>query len=60
MNEDLKKHLDTAFAFLSRINVKGDDVDYMAMARQELRAAWAILGKKPETKAENSEKTDTR
>ena len=33
MNEDLKKHLDRALALLSRINVKGDDVDYMAMAR---------------------------
>lgn len=42
-NQDLKKHLDTAFAFLARIPVSGEAVDAMALARQELRAAWKLV-----------------
>lgn len=41
MNETLK-HIKTAFAWLSRIPVTDDAVDFMAMARQELREAKAI------------------
>ena len=43
MDEKLKKHLDAAYIWLSKIPVSGEAVDAMAMARQELRAAWAIL-----------------
>lgn len=43
MDEKLKKHLDAAYLWLSKIPVSGEAVDAMAMARQELRTAWAIL-----------------
>ena len=43
MDEKLKNHLDAAYLWLSKIPVSGEAVDAMAMARQELRAAWAIL-----------------
>lgn len=33
------EHLDAAYNWMSRIVVFGDSVDYLAMARQELRAA---------------------
>ena len=43
MDEKLKKHLDAAYIWLSKIPVSGEAVDAMAMARQELRTSWAIL-----------------
>ena len=39
----VKKHLDNAFFWLNKIPVTGEAVDYMAMARQELRKAFAKL-----------------
>ena len=41
MNEIIE-HLDAAYSWLSRINVNGESVDYLAMARQELRAAYKL------------------
>ena len=43
MDEKLKKHLDAAYIWLSKVPVSGAAADAMAMARQELRTAWAIL-----------------
>ena len=43
MDEKLKKHLDAAYIWLSKIPVSGDAVDAMAKARQEKSTAWAIL-----------------
>ena len=43
MDEKLKKHLNAAYLWLSKIPVSGAAVDAMAMARQELRAVYAIL-----------------
>lgn len=44
-----KKHLDNAFCWLNKIPVAGEAVDYMAMARQELREAFkALTDEKPE------------
>ena len=42
MNEALK-HMDEAFKWLSKIYVNDEAVDFMAMARQELRTAFQIL-----------------
>lgn len=39
----VKKHMDNAFLWLSKIPVTGESVDYMAMARQELREAFKTL-----------------
>ena len=39
--DNILKHLDKAFLFLSDIPVKGDDVEKMAVVRQELREAYS-------------------
>lgn len=41
---EAQKRLDQAFKWLSRVTVSGESVDYLAMARQELRAAYQLLG----------------
>ena len=38
MNKALE-HIDAAYAWLSTVPVSGEGVDFLAMARQELRAA---------------------
>lgn len=42
-HEELKRHMEAAFNHLSKIPVSGMAVDQMAMARQELRIAFAAL-----------------
>ncbi len=42
-NQTVKMHMEAAFNWLSKIPVSGDHVDYMAMARQELREAFNAL-----------------
>lgn len=37
---DLMEHLDKAYAWLAKVEVSGESVDCLAMARQEMRAAW--------------------
>ena len=39
--DNILKHLDKAFLFLSDIPVKGEDVEKMAVVRQELREAYS-------------------
>ena len=51
----VKKHLDNAFLWLSKIPVTGEAVDMMAMARQELREAFKSL---PEEKPDSEVKND--
>lgn len=53
-DEKLKKHLDKAYLWLSKIPVTGEAVDYMAMARQEMRAAFQVVN----AKSEQEDKTD--
>lgn len=38
--EQLKKHLDNAFKYISKLQVSGDAVDTVALARMELRKAY--------------------
>ena len=38
--DNILRHLDKAFLFLSDIPVKRDDVEKMAVVRQELREAY--------------------
>lgn len=40
---DVKKKLDAVYSWISRISVSGDNVDFLAMARQELRNAYKLL-----------------
>lgn len=46
--EDVIQHLDTAYKLLSMVAVRGDDAERLAVARQEMRAAYALLTEKKE------------
>lgn len=43
MKETIIKKLDSAYAWLARVQVSGDNVDLVAMARQELREAFRLV-----------------
>ena len=43
--EELKNKMLSAYRWLDQVSVIGASVDYMAMARQELRAAIKLLDK---------------
>ena len=57
--KQIMEKLDTAYSFLSKIPVMDEAVDYMAMARHELRLLYAEVAKpeleKPLKEAENHE-----
>lgn len=53
--DKVKKHLDSAYYWLSKIPVTGESVDWMAMARQELREAFRAL---PDDNPEKEVKQD--
>ena len=54
-NETAKEHMDNAFRWLSKIPVRDESVDYMAMARQELREAFkALPDDKPYAEVKNN------
>ena len=57
--KQIMEKLDTAYSFLSKIPVMDESVDYMAMARQELRAVYAEVAQpeleKPLKEAETHE-----
>lgn len=40
---DIQKHIDTAFKMLSAIAVSGDNVERMALAKEQLREAYKLL-----------------
>ena len=48
--KQVKEHMDKAYAWLSKIPVTGEAVDALAMARQELRAAFKLLPEEKEVK----------
>lgn len=41
--DEVKKRLDNVSRWLDMVTVSGQSVDFLAMARQELRAAYAAL-----------------
>lgn len=49
--DDIKKRIEAAYAWLNRLAVTGESVDYLAVARQELRAAYELLCKGSEQSA---------
>ncbi len=53
--EKLRKHLDQAYRYISKIPVCEDAVDLMALARRELRAAY----KEAENLTEQAKEGDT-
>ena len=38
--KEVLAHMDAAYKWLMQLNVSGDNVDFLAMAKQELRAAY--------------------
>lgn len=40
---EIKEKLDAVSRWLNMVTVSGQSVDFLAMARQELRAAYAVL-----------------
>ena len=54
--KEVKKLLEEAFQLVSSITVKGDAVDVIAAARANLRAAYHLLDKQPDTEEEEASK----
>ena len=40
--KEIRQHIDKAYGYLAKIPVNGDFVEPMALARQELREAYAL------------------
>ena len=40
--KEIRQHIDKAYGYLAKIPVNGDFVEPMALARQELREAYAM------------------
>lgn len=53
----LKTHLDKAYQYISKLQVSGDAVDLVALARAELRAAWQEI-ENTETEGDADETDD--
>lgn len=59
--QTVKKHMDSAYLWLSKIPVTGEAVDCMAMARQELREAFKLLSsEKPDIEVNRDGRPDNR
>ena len=58
--KEIRQHIDKAYGYLSKIPVNGDFVEPMALARQELREAYALAEarEKEQDKEQNKEKEE--
>lgn len=58
--KEIKQKIDKAYGYLSKIPVNGDFVEPMALARQELREAYALAEaqEKEQDKEQNKEKEE--
>ena len=59
--KEIRQHIDKAYGYLSKIPVNGDFVEPMALARQELREAYALADarEKEQDKEKDKEKEET-
>ena len=59
--KEIRQHIDKAYGYLSKIPVNGDFVEPMALARQELREAYALAEarEKEQDKEQDKEKEET-
>ena len=59
--KEIRQHIDKAYGYLSKIPVNGDFVEPMALARQELREAYALAEarEKEQDKEKDNEKEET-
>ena len=58
--KEIRQHIDKAYGYLSTIPVNGDFVEPMALARQELREAYALAEarEKEQDKEQDKEKEE--
>ena len=58
--KEIRQHIDKAYGYLSKIPVNGDFVEPMALARQELREAYALADarEKEQDKEKDKEKEE--
>lgn len=56
--KEIRQHIDKAYGYLAKIPVNGDFVEPMALARQELREAYALAEarEKEQDKEQDEEK----
>lgn len=57
--KEIRQKIDKAYGYLSKIPVNGDFVEPMALARQELREAYALAESREKEQDEEQEKGDT-
>ena len=59
--KEIRQHIDQAYGYLAKIPVNGDFVEPMALARQELREAYALAEaqEKEQDKEQEKEKEET-
>ena len=56
--KEIRQHIDKAYGYLSKIPVNGDFVEPMALARQELREAYALAEARDKEKDKEKEKEE--
>ena len=56
--KEIRQHIDKAYGYLAKIPVNGDFVEPMAMARQELREAYALAEARDKEKDKEKEKEE--
>lgn len=58
--KEIRQHIDKAYGYLAKIPVNGDFVEPMALARQELREAYALAEsrEKEQDKEQDKEKEE--
>ena len=58
--KEIRQHIDRAYGYLAKIPVNGDFVEPMALARQELREAYALADarEKEQDKEKDKEKEE--
>ena len=54
--KEIRQHIDKAYGYLSKIPVNGDFVEPMALARQELREAYALAESREKERDKEKEK----
>ena len=53
--KEIRQHIDKAYGYLAKIPVNGDFVEPMALARQELREAYALAEAREKEKDKEKE-----
>ena len=56
--KEIRQHIEKAYGYLAKIPVNGDFVEPMALARQELREAYALAEARDKEKDKEKEKEE--